>query len=220
MKLSLIITGATGMVGEGVLLEALASPDVERVLVLGRRSCGMTHPKLTEIVHPNLYDLSSIESQLAGYNACLFCLGSTSVGKTAEEYRRLTYDLTMHVAETLARLNPEMTFCYISGKGTDSTEQGRLAWARVKGKVENDLRKLPFKASYGIRPGLIQATPGQKNLLPAYRYFAWLYPVVRFLAPGSACTMKELGRAMLRVARDGYPKPVLEVADIVELGKE
>src|SRR5437868_12919087 len=153
---SLILTGATGMVGEGVLIEALASQEVERVLVLGSSSCGVQHPKLTEIVPANLFDLSSIEPQLVGYNACLFCLGSTSVGKTEAEYRRLTYDLTLAIAGPLARLNPGMTFCFISGAGSDSTGHSRIMWARVKGEAEDALQKLPFKAVYAFRPAAIQ----------------------------------------------------------------
>ncbi len=215
MALRILLTGATGMVGEGVLMEALASPEVERVLVLGRRSCEVEHPKLREIVHGNLFDLCSIETQLVGYDACFFCLGTTSVGKKEGAYRKITYDLTMAIAQTLARLDPETTFCYISGKGTDSSEHGRLMWARIKGKTENELQKLSFKASYALRPGIIQATKGQKRTLNLYRYFAWLFPIIRILSPKNACTMRELGRAMVHVAANGYPKPVLEVPDIV-----
>src|SRR5512133_1123004 len=148
MGIKAIVFGATGMVGEGVLHEALKHPAVDAVLVIGRRSCGVDHPKLKEIIHKDFFDYSSIENQLRGYNACFFCLGVSSIGMKEDEYRRLTYDLTMAAAIALSRLNPDMVFCYVSGAGTDSSEQGRSMWARVKGKTENDLMKLPFKAVY------------------------------------------------------------------------
>jgi uncharacterized protein YbjT (DUF2867 family) len=219
MKLSVIITGATGMVGEGVLHESLLHPDVERVLVINRKPCGVSHPKLKEIIHPNFLDLYSIESDLTGYNACFFCLGVSSVGMKEDEYRRLTYDLTIGFAKILARQNPDMTFCYISGKGTDSTEKGRLMWARVKGKTENDLMKLPFKAVYNFRPGYMHPTKGLKNTLSGYKYISWLYPVLRFLTPNSVSTLKEMGDAMINTSLHGYSKHVLEVSDIVEVSK-
>ncbi len=152
MKIKAILFGATGMVGEGVLLEALKYENVESVLVIGRRSCKVTNVKLKEIIHNNFFDYSTIEDQLKGYNACYFCLGVSSVGMTEKDYTRITYDLTMQAATTLSRLNPNMTFCYVSGTGTDSTEKGKMMWARVKGKTENDLAKLPFKAVYMFRP--------------------------------------------------------------------
>ncbi len=216
MKLHIILTGATGMVGEGVLHEALLHTDVERVLVLTRRPTGMSHPKLKEVVHENFFDLSPIESELAGYNACFFCLGVTSVGKKENEYRRLTYDLTISVARTLSTLNPDMTFCYISGMATDSTEHGRVMWARVKGKTENDLMKLPFKRVFAFRPGFLQPTPGLKRTLKYYKYLTWLYPMLRLLAPRTVSTLRELGLAMIHVSSRGYEKPILEVRDIVE----
>ncbi|MDP4199004.1 MAG: epimerase [Bacteroidota bacterium] len=219
MKLHIILTGATGMVGEGVLHEALQSPDVERVLVLTRKPTGMRHPKLSELVYENFYDLSPIESELTGYNACFFCLGVTSVGKKEEEYRHLTYDLTMNVARTLSKLNPEMTFSYISGMATDSTEHGRSMWARVKGKTENDLRKLPFKHVYLFRPGYLHPTKGLKNTLKYYKYITWLYPILRFAVPSSVSTLRELGLAMIHASAHGYPKSILEVKDIVAAAK-
>ncbi len=155
MKIKAIITGATGMVGEGVLMESLLHPDVEKVLVINRDPAVLSHPKLTEILHTDFFDLSPIADKLTGYNACFFCLGVSSVGMNEEKYYSLTYTLTMHMAEILARQNPEMTFCYISGAGTDSTEKGRLNWARVKGKTENDLMKLPFKKVFAFRPGFM-----------------------------------------------------------------
>ncbi len=150
-KIKTIITGATGMVGEGVLHECLLHPDVESILVINRKPCGVTHPKLTEIIHADFFDLSVIESQVSGYNACFFCAGVSSVGMKELEYTKVTYDLTMGFAKTLSRLNTEMTFCYVSGAGTDGTEKGKMMWARVKGKTENDLIKLQFKAAYNFR---------------------------------------------------------------------
>ncbi|MFB3055726.1 MAG: NAD-dependent epimerase/dehydratase family protein, partial [Ignavibacteriaceae bacterium] len=162
-KINAIIFGATGMVGEGALHECLKHPDIESVLVINRRSCRVNHKKLKEIIHTDFLNFFPLESEIAGYNACYFCMGVSSIGKKEEEYTRITYDLTIHVANTLLKLNPDMIFTYVSGVGTDSTETGRSMWARVKGKTENDLRKLPFKASYMFRPGYIQPTKGLKN---------------------------------------------------------
>ena len=204
------------MVGEGVLLECLDNPAVEQVLVLNRKSGGASHPKLREVIHVDLFDLAPIEAQLAGYEACFFCAGVSSVGMSQEEYKRKTYDLTLSVGRLLAKLNPEMTFCYVTGKSTDSSEQGPVAWARVKGATENALMKL-FKNSYMFRPAMMRATPGQKNLKIWYRLFAWIYPIGRALYPAGFCTLQEVGRAMINVARKGYPRQILEVKDIVEL---
>jgi len=219
-KINAIITGATGMVGEGVLHECLRHPDVESILVINRKPCGVTHPKLKEIVIADFFDLSSIESELSGYNACYFCLGVTSLGMKEPEYTRVTYDLTMNVAETLSRFNPGMTFCYVSGAGTDSTEKGRMMWARVKGKTENDLAKLPFRAAYAFRPPFMLPTKGLKNTLPYYKYVTWLYPVARPLFPGYFITLKELGLAMINSLLFGYEKKVLEAKDITELASK
>ncbi len=215
-----VVTGATGMVGEGVLHECLNHDAVERVLVLGRRTCGVAHPKLEEIVHPDLYDLAPIAGRLAGYNACFFCLGTSSVGMKEPEYRKVTYDLTMHVAETLSAGNPDMVFCFVSGAGTDGTEKGRAMWARVKGKTENDLMKLPFGGVYLFRPGFMQPTKGLKRTHRYYAFFSPLYPVWRFLFPGWVSTLAELGRAMINAALKGYGTQVLEVRDIVALAKK
>jgi uncharacterized protein YbjT (DUF2867 family) len=220
MKLNVIITGVTGMVGEGVLHEALLHPDVERVLVLTRRYSGMSHPKLTEIVVRDFYDLSDIESQLTGYNACFFCLGVSVIGKSESEYRHIIYDLTMSVAQTLSKMNPNMTFSYISGKATDSSEHGRLMWARVKGKTENDLMKLPFKNVYAFRPGMLLPTPGMKNTLKFYKYITWLYPLLRAVAPSTVSTLKELGLSMINITINGYPRSIIEVEDIVATATE
>ncbi|QCR21253.1 NAD-dependent epimerase/dehydratase family protein [Pontibacter sp. SGAir0037] len=219
MKITAIITGATGMVGEGVLHECLHHPDVEQVLVINRRPCGITHPKLKEIIHHNFYNLSAIETQLQPYNACFFCLGTSSIGMNEKDYHRVTYDLTMHVAETLAKLNPEMTFCYVSGAGTDGTEKGRLMWARVKGKTENHLRQLPFRQVYAFRPGFMKPTQGLKNTWKFYFAINWLYSPLRALFPKYVSTLKELGLAMIQVVNNGYEKPVMEVQDIVIAAK-
>ena len=207
------------MVGEGVLIECLQHPDVEAVLVINRRPCGVVHAKLKEIIHKDFFNMEPIAGELSGYNACFFCLGVSSIGLKEPEYTHLTYDLTLHVAQILARQNRDMTFCYVSGAGTDSTEQGKRMWARVKGKTENDLMKLPFKKAYIFRPGFMKATPGQKNLLKAYKYFAWLYPFLRAVFPASACLLKEVGIAMINTINTGPAKQVLEVKNIVALAK-
>jgi hypothetical protein len=215
-----IITGATGMVGEGVLHECLLHPHVESVLVINRKTCGVSHPKLKEIIHKDFFDLSPVENELAGYNACFFCLGVSSIGMKEPEYYKLTYALTMHVAETLSKLNPAMTFCYISGKSTDSTEKGRMMWARVKGKTENDLFKLPFKEVYAFRPGYMHPTKGLKNTLKSYKYITWMYSFFRTFLPNYVSSLKELGMAMINTALFGYEKKILEVKDIVSLSKK
>ncbi|MFD1144701.1 NAD-dependent epimerase/dehydratase family protein [Larkinella insperata] len=214
-----IITGATGMVGEGVMHECLQHPDVEAVLLINRKPSGFSHPKLKEIVHADFYHFAAIENQLVGYNACFFCLGVSSVGMPEQEYYRVTYTLTLHVATTLSRLNPDMTFCYVSGAGTDSTEKGLSRWARVKGKTENDLTKLPFKQVFNFRPGFIKPTKNLKNTNKYYRYIEWLFPIGRALYPSGFCTMEELGKAMINSARNGYEKQILEGKDIIELAK-
>lgn len=206
------------MVGEGVLLECLRHPDIEHVLVINRKPGGVSHPKLSEIIHSDFFNLSPIAEQLTGFNACFFCLGVSSVGISNEEYRHLTYDLTLNVARLLANANPEMTFCYVTGAGTDSSEQGRSAWARVKGATENALMLL-FKNAYMFRPGFMKATPGQKNVKGYYKPFAWLYPIGRALYPAGFCTLQEVGLAMINAATKGYPKHILEVKDIVQLAK-
>ena len=218
-KIRIILTGATGMVGEGVLHECLQYDSVESVLTINRKSCGITHPKLKEIIHSNFYDLGAIEPQLAGYNACFFCLGVSSVGMKEPEYHRLTYILTMHVAQVLSKINRDMTFCYISGAGTDSSEKGKIMWARVKGKTENDLAKLPFRQVYNFRPGVLQPTKGLKNTLTFYKFLFWLIPVIKAIVPNYICSLKELGTAMINSVTKGYGKQVLEVKDIKALSK-
>ena len=219
-KIRVIITGSTGMVGEGVLHVCLQQPEVESVLVINRKPCGITHPKLKEIIHVDFYNLSAIENQLAGYNACFFCLGISSIGMKEPEYFKVTYNLTLHVAETLCKINKDMTFCYISGAGTNSTEKGRSMWARVKGKTENDLMKLPFKAVYALRPGFIRPIKGLKHTHSFYNYIGWLFPIGKALYPKGFCTMEELALSMIHLAQHGYNKKVLEGNDIISVARE
>jgi len=221
-KLNVIITGATGMVGEGVLYQCLNHPEVEKILVITRHSCGYNHPKLSEIIIPDFSGISAIEDQLSGYNACYFCLGVTSLGKNETEYTWLTYTLTMNFATTLATLNPEMTFCYVSGAGTDSSEKGRTMWARVKGKTENDLMKLPFKRVFNFRPAGIKPflplRPSQ-TFYKTYKYVAWLFPVMEVIYPNFVVNLKDLAIAMINSSMTGYSKNILEVKDIKSLAK-
>lgn len=220
MKIKAILTGATGMVGEGVLHECIQHPDVEEVLVLTRKPSGYSHPKLKELIHADFYNITPIQEQLKGYNACFFCLGVSSVGMKEDEFYKKTYVLTMHVATVLSQQNNDMTFCYISGAGTDSTEKGKTMWARVKGKTENDLMKLPFKQVYNFRPGIISPTKGLKNTLSFYKWLRWLLPVIRLTMPNFISSLKQLGLAMINTSRLGYEKQILEVKDIVALAKQ
>lgn len=220
MRIRVIIFGATGMVGEGVLHEALLHRDVESVLVIGRRPCGVKHPKLGELIHQDFFNLSTIEQHLKGFDACFFCLGVSSLGIKETEYTRLTYDLTMHAATMLSKLNPGMTFCYVSGAGTDSSEKGRIMWARVKGKTENDLMKLPFKSVFAFRPGFIKPTKGLKNAFAIAKIVGLLYPVLRILFAPYVCTLHELGLAMIEAATKGYPTQIVANTDIAKLASK
>ncbi len=219
MKLRAIVTGVTGMVGEGVLHECLLDSRVEQVLVITRRSSGIQHPKLKEILISDFMDISSIKDSLQPYNACFFCLGVSSIGVKEEEYTRLTYDLTMNFAEPLAQLNPDMTFCYVSGAGTDSTEKGKSMWARVKGKTENHLFKLPFKRVFAFRPGYIRPTDGLKNSLRFYKGYSFIYPLLHILFPNYVSTLADIGTSMIHCALKGYEKSILEVNDINVIAK-
>jgi hypothetical protein len=219
MKIKAITTGTTGMVGEGVLHECLNHPDVEAVLVITRRAGNVNHPKLKEIIHDNFYDLSKIEDQLKDFNACFFCLGTTSIRKSEELYTKITYNLTKVFADILVKLNPDLTFCYVSGSGTDSTEKGKIMWARVKGRTENYLIKL-FPKAYMFRPALILPTKGLKNKLTLYKIFYPLLPVVKLLFPKYVCSLKEVGLAMINSVIRGYEKNRLEVGDIIKLAKK
>lgn len=216
--MKVLLFGATGMVGQGVLIECLQAADVSLVQSVGRTALDQQHAKLRDVVHKELLDYSAIESQLVGFDACFFCLGVTSSGKTEADYSDLTYDITLAAAKTLARLNPQMTFVYVSGAGTDSTEKGRSMWARVKGRTENALLKLPFKAAYMFRPGVIQPMRGVRSKTSSYQIFYSLtrplLPLLRAMMPSTILTTEMMGQAMLAVARRGAPGPVLEAADI------
>ena len=216
--MKVILFGATGMVGQGVLRECLLDDHVASVLVVGRSPTGQRHAKLREIIHGNFLDYSAIESELAGYDACFFCLGVSSVGMGEQRYRHLTYDIALAAATTLARQNPQMVLIYVSGRGTDATENGGLMWARVKGKTENDLRRLPFKATYMFRPAAIAPLHGIRSktawVQAIYVVAAPLLTLLNRLAPSYMTSTEQVGRAMIKVARDGYPKPVLESQDI------
>jgi uncharacterized protein YbjT (DUF2867 family) len=210
--MKVMIFGATGMVGQGVLRECLGDPSVERVLVVGRSATGVADGKLREIVRADLFDLSPVGDELSGYDACFFCLGVSSAGMTEERYRRVTYDLTLSVAGILADRNPDMTFVYVSGQGTDSSERGRSMWARVKGATENALLRLPLQV-YLFRPGYIQPMHGTVSRTRLYRLIYLvatpLYPIVKRLFPGQVNNTEQLGRAMINVARDGAPSRIL-----------
>lgn len=219
MEIKAIVFGASGMVGEGVLIRSLKHPDIQKVLVIGRRPCGVVHNKLTEIIHTDFYNYSGIMNELKGYNACFFCLGVSSVGMKESDYKRVTYDLTMHAAEVLSELNPDMTFCYVSGSGTDSSEKGRLMWARVKGKTENDLLTLPFRGAFMFRPGLMKPVPGQLNLKTIYKIIGYLYPLFKMIFPAYACKLEDVGSAMIKCSSVGYEKKILENKDITILAK-
>ena len=216
----MILTGATGMVGEGVLHECLKNDRVEKVLVIGRCACQVTHPKLTEIIHQDFFDLSAVEKHFRGYNACFFCLGVSWLGRSDEEYERQTYDLTMNFAGTLVQSNPEMTFCYISQQGADPTGKSLLSSVRVKGKTENELMKLSFREVYIFRPGFLKQTEGLRHANKLYTYLDWIYPILRKISTGYASTLEELGRAMINSATEGYEKQIIEVEDIIKLSKK
>lgn len=220
--MKVILFGATGMVGQGVLRECLADPEVERVLVIGRNACGVDDPKLDEIVRSDLFDYADVEALMRGYDACFFCLGVSAAGMSEERYTKITYDLTMATANTLARLNPKMTFIYVSGAGTDSSAKGRIMWARVKGKTENDLLQLPFESAYMFRPAFIQPMHGIQSRTKLYRVLyaivGPLFPILNALFPKHVTTTEQVGRAMLEVAKRGHPTQVVENAAIRACG--
>lgn len=212
-----IVFGATGMVGAGVLIECLEEPRVRSILVIGRHPCGVSHPKLRELIRTDFFDYSDVRDDLSGYDACFFCLGVSVAGMSEPAYHRLTYALTLAAAEALVAVSPAITFCYISGEGTDSTERGRSMWARVKGKTENHLLRLPFKA-FMFRPGYIQPMKGVRSKTRLYQtfydIFGRFYPVLRRIAPRHVTTTENVGRAMTAVAAAGYSRRVLENPDI------
>lgn len=219
-KFSAMITGATGMVGEGVLLECLEHPAVERVLIVNRKPYPMKHPKLEECIIPDFMELDAFTSQLKGYDACFYCAGISSAGMKEADYAHITYDITMNFARTVAKLNPRMTFVFVSGAHTDSTEKGRVMWARVKGKTENALMKLPFKRVFNFRPGFMRPTKGQRNVKGFYRMIGKLYPLLQALMPNQVSTMSDVGRAMIHSVLRGCQKQKLEVRDINLLAQE
>lgn len=214
--MKVLLFGATGMVGQGVLRECLLDESVQSVLAVGRSVTGQHHQKLRELKHDDFMNLANIEDALRGYDACFFCLGVSSVGMSEEDYRKISYDFTLTVAEILVKLNPTMTFVYVSGTGTDSSENGRVMWARVKGKTENDLLKLPFKAAYMFRPGVILPLHGVKSKTKLYRVmYQFLRPIYPYLRKfKSVTTTEQVGIAMIKVAKSGYQKPFLENNDI------
>jgi uncharacterized protein YbjT (DUF2867 family) len=213
-----LLFGATGMVGQRVLRQCLQDANVQLVQIIGRTPSGIQHPKLREILHHDLWNFAPIEADLLGFDACFFCLGVSAARMSETEYERVTYGITMAAAETLARLNPNMTFIYVSGAGTDSSEHGRSMWARVKGKTENALMRLPFKAAYMFRPGIIEPVHGARSKTAWYRIFYGvskpLLPALRWLFPDYVLTTEEIGQAMLAVTSHGAPKRVLESKDI------
>lgn len=220
---NVIITGATGMVGKGVLLECLDHDSIGNVLVIGRNSLEMKHPKLKELIHKDFTNFSNVSDQLVGYNACFFCLGISSQGLKKEDYIRITYDFTLSLAKTLYAINPEMTFNYVSGEGTDSVEKSRMFWARVKGKTENDLLNLGFKQAFMFRPGVIIPLRGIKSRTKSYQfmydYFTWLVKAIKAIAPNAVVDTTQIGLAMINSVIRGYSKHILKPKDIIILSK-
>jgi uncharacterized protein YbjT (DUF2867 family) len=219
--MKVIITGATGMIGKGVLLECLDHPQVEKVLTIGRTSQNIKHSRLTELIHDDFLDFSTIKNQLSGYDACFLCMGVSAGGMKEEQYRLLTYDYTLSIASTLQELNPEMICTYVSGEGTDSSEKGRAMWARVKGKTENDLLALGFKQSYMFRPGGIIPLRGIKSKTKSYQfmyeYYLWLVKLIKFIVPNAVVNTTQIGLAMIEVDKNGYDKKIIRPADILRL---
>jgi len=216
--MNVLIFGSTGMIGQGVLRECLEDPDIERVTTVGRAPSAVVHAKLRDLVHKDLFDLTPIEDDLRGFEACFYCLGPSSSGMTEQDYEHVTFGMTTGVAETLARLNPNMTFIYVSGKGTDSSGKGRIMWARVKGRTENTILRLPFKATYMFRVAAVLPVHGEQSRTSLYRFFYAvtrpLAPMIQWAFPGQVLTTEDVGRAMIQVARSGAPKRVLESPDI------
>jgi uncharacterized protein YbjT (DUF2867 family) len=215
--IKVIITGATGMVGEGVLFECLQNEKVSEVLLVSRRRYDLQHPKLKELIVADFLKMDEYAENVKGYDACFFCAGVSSVGMNEDKYRHLTYDTTMAFAKALLAVNGNMVFTYVSGAKTDSSEKGRMMWARVKGKTENDLSRLPFKAEYNFRPGVMQPFAGQKNWKSIVKF---LVKIIKAVSPKSVLTLQGVGRAMINAVTVGYDKNVLEVADIRKLAKE
>jgi hypothetical protein len=219
MKIKAIVFGATGMVGEGVLHECINSSEVEEILMINRKSFEIKNSKVKELIIKNFEDFDLVKYDFSNYNACYFCMGVSSVGMNPDKYYHITYNLTLLIAKRLLRENKEMVFCYVSGTGTDSTEKGKIRWARVKGKTENELLNLGFNDAYMFRPGYIQPTKGLKNAYTFYKILSPLYPVIRILFSSTTCTLSELGKSMINVTKHSTTKKVLDNKDIQELGK-
>lgn len=222
--MKVIITGTTGMIGKGVLYECLDHDSITEALSIGRNSCGIEHPKHKELIHKDFTDFSTVKDQLAGFEACFFCMGISAAGLKEEQYKKITYDFTLSLAKTLFKLNPEMTFNYVSGQGTDSSEKGRTMWARVKGKTENDLLNMGFKQAFMFRPGAIIPLRGIKSRTKSYQfmydYFMWLVKLVKFLSPNSVVNTTQIGLAMINSVLSGHNKKVLSPKDIIELSSK
>lgn len=219
-KIKVIITGATGMVGEGVLQECLNNSEVEKVLIVTRKEYPIIHPKVKQVIFSDILNIDELGDELLDYNACFFCAGLSSVGMNEEKYTKLTYDLTLNFSKKLLEINKDMVFCYVSGSGTDSSEKGKVMWARVKGKTENDLLKLPFKAVYNFRPGFMRPSPGAKNVKGVLKFISALYPILRPLNKTYFLTLEEVGKAMVAVTKNGYNKHILETQDISFLASQ
>lgn len=215
-NIKVIITGATGMVGEGVLFECLQNPTVSEVLIINRRHYEIEHPKLKELIAPDFFQINQLAYNLVRYDACFFCAGISSVGMKEDKYARITHDTTLAFAKALLAVNSNIVFTYVSGAQTDSSEKGRIMWARVKGRTENDLAKLGFRGEYNFRPGVMQPFPGQKNWKPLFKF---IIKVIKAVAPKSVLSMHEVGQAMINAVTMGYKKNVLEVKDIRKLAR-
>lgn len=216
--MKVIITGTTGMIGEGILLECLNDDRISSILSVSRKPTGKVHPKLKEYIVSDFLSLHEGDENLKGYDACFFCAGVSSIGINAADYERISYDTTLQFARAVEP-NPNMSFIYVSGSGTDSTEKGKLHWARVKGKTENDLMKLPFKQAFGFRIGIVEIAKGQTQVLPFYKYVSWLIPVLKIISPNILNTMKQVANAMIVVSSKGYPKNIIHVKDIHQMSK-
>jgi uncharacterized protein YbjT (DUF2867 family) len=218
--MKIIITGSTGMIGEGVLMECLANPEVSEVLSVSRKPCGYKDAKLKEYIIPDFLDLKVGDEQFSGYDACFYCAGVSSVGVQEEEYKRITFDTTIHFAELVLAKNPQAVFIYVSGMGTDPTEKGRSSWARVKGKTENTLAKMSFKKVYNFRVGFAKPTKGQKYKMVLYNYIGWMYPLWKIFAPNNTSTLQQVAKAMIRLVQIDYPKTIISVKDMKKLAGE
>lgn len=218
-NINVIITGATGMVGEGILHECLSNPKIASVTLLNRRSTGVVHPKVKEVLLADLFAFTGNEPWLNNVDACFYCLGVTSIGKSEKEYIKLTYDLTLKISGPLLKLNPDITFCYVSAKGTDNSEKGKTMWARVKGRTENDLAKMGFKHFFVFRPFMLTPTKGLRNTHGFYHYISWLFPLGRMVYPEGFCTLRELALAMIKVGYQGYGKKIITPTDMVKLAR-